>query len=401
MTPARMAPPCGITLWNVVRIGGGCMATADRPPPEARVGLVADPDFPHRVARHLRAELPEIVNRWLGVECGVELVVDPVTAGRHDSTDIMKALLGMLRERDWDYAVCVTDLPLTEDGVPVLAEAVLEPGVGVVSLPALGGSQPYRRAQQLVSRVFFEFGESGSAGLPPGGLASRLTRLLAPIHRSTPTSDGVDVRYSGTRLRGRVRLLTGMVRGNSPWRLLPGMASALAAALATAAYAMISSSIWLISDSLGPWRLGVGAVWAIAIMTVWLVVAHHLWEPRRHSPEPGQALLYNASTLLTLGIGVACLYGALFCVDLVAAAFLITPGVLARELDHPVGPATYVIIAASATAMGVVAGAVGSTLESDTAVRRAAYGYREEKRQADRARTRRDRRHGRTEAKQS
>jgi hypothetical protein len=49
------------------------MVTADRPPPEARVGLVADSDFPHQVARHLRAELPEIVDRWLGVECGVEL----------------------------------------------------------------------------------------------------------------------------------------------------------------------------------------------------------------------------------------------------------------------------------------------------------------------------------------
>jgi hypothetical protein len=61
-----------------------------------------------------------------------------------------------------------------------------------------------------------------------------LTRLLAPIHRSTPTTDGVDVRYIGARLRGRVRLLTdrvrlltGMVRGNSPCRLLLGMASAL------------------------------------------------------------------------------------------------------------------------------------------------------------------------------
>jgi hypothetical protein len=133
---------------------------------------------------------------------------------------------------------------------------------------------------------------------------------------------------------------------------------------------------------------------------VWLVVAHHLWEPRRHSPE--QALLYNASTLLTLGIGVAYLYRALFCVDLVvAAAFLITPGVLAREFGHPVGPVTYVIIAASATAMGVVAGAVGSTLESDVAARRAAYGYREEKRQADRARAGGNRRHGWTDTKRS
>ncbi|WP_459155861.1 hypothetical protein [Salinifilum ghardaiensis] len=45
-------------------------------------------------------------------------------------------------------------------------------------------------------------------------------------------------------------------------------------------------------------------------------------------------------------------------------------------------PGTYVTLARGFTTMGAVAGALGSSLGSDRAVRQAAYGYREEQRRA-------------------
>jgi hypothetical protein len=45
-------------------------------------------------------------------------------------------------------------------------------------------------------------------------------------------------------VRGRARLLAGMVRANRPWQLVPSPATAIAAAVATAAFPIFYSSIW-------------------------------------------------------------------------------------------------------------------------------------------------------------
>jgi len=84
-------------------------------------------------------------------------------------------------------------------------------------------------------------------------------------------------------------------------------------------------------------------------------------------------------------IGVGIMYGGLFAVNLGVATFLVTPGLLETELSHPATWTTYLSLAWGFTTMGVVAGALGSSLESDQAVRQAAYGYREEQRRAEQA----------------
>jgi hypothetical protein len=376
-------------------------AHEDDEPDGIRVGLVADPDFPHQVAQRLGASLPHVLADRFGSEPGwrVEVVCDPVTAGRCTSAELLQALAVTVRSRGWDYAVGVTDEPLRVDGRLVLADVSLRSDVAVVSLPALGGRRPFLRARHLVAQMVNEFAEHAqdiehSAPRTDHrtlgehrGHALRWLRMISPFRRLVPDSDDdADVRYWAPAVRGRVRLLSGMVRGNRPWRLLGGMSSALAAAMAASAYALISTAAWQISDSIGPLRMVVGTIWSIGLMTAWLIVAHRLWERRRGGRQHEQRLLYNASTLVTLGLGVCCLYLALFVVDAAAAGFLIGNGLLARILGHPVDVGSYLELAWGSASMGVVAGAVGSTLENDRSVRQAVYCYREERRRADRDR---------------
>lgn len=352
-----------------------------------RLGLIADPDFPERMVESLADDLPGHLEREDSLS--VDYEVDPVTAGRHSLREILEAARERRRERGWDYAICVTDLPVRRESCPVLAEADSDGGVAVVSLPALGGAQPYRRTKQIISQLLDEFtapeGEEPQQGTGSQryGLQNWLTELVAPIYRVADAENGaVDVRYLATKTSGRLRLLTGMVRTNRPWRLVFGLSSALAAALATSAFGLSSSTIWQISDQLSPGRQTTAALVSVAALVFWLIASHGLWERRGRggTPDREQVVLYNISTLVTLLIGVGFMYLLLFAINFAVAAFLVPTSLLGSSLGHPVSMSHYVALAWGFTTMGVIAGALGSSFESDQAVRQAAYGYREEQR---------------------
>jgi hypothetical protein len=86
--------------------------------------------------------------------------------------------------------------------------------------------------------------------------------------------------------------------------------------------------------------------------------------------------------VLTLFVGVACMSALLFALTLLAAATVIDAGYLQRILGHPVGMGDYISLTWLSTSMGTVAGALGASVESEEAVRRATYGRRELERQA-------------------
>lgn len=135
-------------------------------------------------------------------------------------------------------------------------------------------------------------------------------------------------------LRGRLRLLTGMVRANRPWRLVPQLSSATAAAVATAAYACVTVSFWQMAAALSPTRLILINLLAVGAMTVWLIAYNRLWDRPADPAERVKAVLYNAVTVLTLLVGVVCMNMLLFLVMLVAAAALIDPGYLAQTVHQ-------------------------------------------------------------------
>jgi hypothetical protein len=146
---------------------------------EIVVGLVATPpDYPARVAGRLTAELAgqlaervDVDVRWTVREGWGEV------APRRDGG--VEALLDDLARRRanarWDVAICLTDLPLHTERVPLVAQA---------------------------------------GRWAPAELASR----VAAIRRVVGKPDAGELGYVASRLIGRMRLLTGMVRANRPAR---------------------------------------------------------------------------------------------------------------------------------------------------------------------------------------
>ncbi len=156
------------------------------------------------------------------------------------------------QDRGWGLLVLITDLPRRAGRKPVVAGIDVAHGVAMISLPALGAVLVRRRPRALMTRVVRQLvsqrlGIDGDHG--GRGVATRLREALAPTQRIS----GGHLALAG--LRGRLRLLAGMVRDNRPWRLVPHLAGATAAAAGTAAYGVITSSFWKLADALSPLRL--------------------------------------------------------------------------------------------------------------------------------------------------
>ena len=296
--------------------------------PEIVVGLVATPpDYPARVTARLAAELAGRLAERVGADVrwtvregwgevaprrdgGVEALLDDLASRRADD--------------GWDVAICLTDLPLHTERVPLVAHTSARRRVAMVSLPALGLRQlraVRAMVPDLVGRLLTDASDERvpAAGWAPAELASR----VAVIRRVIGTDDGGELAYVASRLIGRVRLLTGMVRANRPGRALLGLSKLLVGAFGTAAFALTTNTIWQIGDALGGIRLAVIMVLGLTALVAWLIVAHDLWQ-------------------------------------------------------RPVGVTDYLTLAWIISSLATVGGAIGSGLENEETVRAAAYGYHPE-----------------------
>ncbi|GAA4875054.1 hypothetical protein ACFQ34_05725 [Pseudonocardia benzenivorans] len=364
------------------------------------VHLVADEGMPSVLAEWLTESLPSALAARVhgGVRWQVCSATTVLRINEDGDIPIVEIAEAHRDGRRRELVVLLTDLPRRAGTHPVASDFSTSGDAALVSVPALGAIRLRHRARSLVAHLVAHLLENDPRPDPETRrhsaqerMTGKLGDLLAPTVHISSKHEGVDMHLGLVGVRGRLRLLAGMVRDNRPWRLVPNLASATAAAAGTAAYGLITSSFWHMADFLSPPRLALISLAALAAMTAWLVAYNHLGDRPSDVGEREKAVLYNLSTLLTVLIGVAIMYALLFGVTLLAAATLIDSAYFGRELRHPVSIVDYVRLVWLTSSVGIVAGALGSSLESEDSVRRATYSAREAERRA-RAREREERR---------
>jgi len=214
--------------------------------------VVADPGAPSDIARALvERKLSRLlacrVSRRVGWE--VQLVQEALPLDEHRTLPLLEVAAERKPDAGWDMLVYLTDLPRSAGSEPVVAELSAKDGTALISLPAIGGVLLRRHVREtllyLVGRMYqARYGDHDS-GEPDGPedsdagavAASRSGRLLrrpservSPLREKPSAQEGTDTMLVLTGVRGRARLLFGMVRNNRPWRLVPHLATATAAA---------------------------------------------------------------------------------------------------------------------------------------------------------------------------
>jgi hypothetical protein len=342
-----------------------------------RLGLIVSPAIDQLAADELAAELgAALTERYPEVDWELEVLGDPLAEPPVQLTELVSAARRLLLDADWDLAVAITELPLRLAHRTLLSHTSRTHGVALVSLPALGVLGRRRRLYDVAAdAVGTLVGDperdraAGSAGARLG-VGRRLVELAGDV------DEGSGATYVTRVIGGNLRLLVGMVGANHPWRLVGRLWRAMLAAVAAVAFGLIQFEVWRIATSMGAVRLTFAALASVVAASVTLIAAHGLWE---RAPDPRvreQVTLFNLATTATVVFGVTALYLFVFAASLFAALVLIEPPLLSHELGRSMDAWDYVCLAWLLSTLGTIGGALGATLETDEAVREAAYARR-------------------------
>jgi len=357
-------------------------AGRQRAQPEADIvlGVIVAPGLAREVTAKIASELAHDLEALdLGVEWRTELAVDRLIAPPAQTREIIDAARRKLLDEDWDLGVLVTDLPLRVGRRPVSRQVSPTHGIAVVSLPALGALHLAPRLRRTLVKLVGELVGGGGGQSSGDGALARLRRhwgrgVLQELATDTADRPGaLRFLFVPEVLFGHLRLLLGMVRANRPWRVAARLYRALLAAVAAGAYGLVTSDIWRISATAGSTRLALASIASISFTSGAVIVAHGLWERAPNRNLRDQVILFNFATAATILIGIATLYLALFLLIFATAELLLSPHALASGLGHSVGTADYARLAWLTASLATVGGALGAGLESDEAVREAAY----------------------------
>ena len=346
-------------------------------PPTIQLGLVVTPVLSAETVQDLGQSVAlELSRRFPDVSWEVTAVQEALVSPPASLSEVVDAARSRLLAERWDLVVHVTELPMRISRRPVLTHSSRTHGAAVVSLPALGLKQSGRRLVQHVVDAVSVFAGEASDRREDAGHRHRVRRRLIQLATDVEGSNELDgVALLHRVASGNLRLLLGMVNANHPWRLAARLTRALIGALGVALVAVGTSDVWRVAAALPPARLGLLCAVAVGGAVGTLIVQHGLWERVADRRLREQAMLFNLVTAITIALGILALFAAVTVASLVAAMLTIEPTVLSTQLGRSSGFGDYVRLAVLASALATVGAAFGGALESDAAVREAAYAY--------------------------
>ena len=206
------------------------------------------------------------------------------------------------------------------------------------------------------------------------GSARRPRRLLVQRVRELGTDTANEAfAFTARVLTGNLVLLGGMVAANQPWRLSLRLSRALTGAVAVGVFGLVYSDVWRLSDGFGWVRLVGTGLLSVGATAATLIIGAELWERTLAPGVRKQVLLFNIATVVTVVIGVTVLYAALYLLALVAAFWFVVPQVFTTAVGHPASIRDYFELAWLTCSLAMIGGALGAALETEDAVREAAY----------------------------
>lgn len=419
---------------KVIRGGAGTMNRS------IKIGIIAAPERAAEITNSLINYLPDEFHAMIDneIEWDVEWQVDPLTGAAETAQEIIYNAHVIKQRQDWDYAICLTDLPIFHDGKVVVADISLNDQVGQISIPSYAFPPMEKRISRTIVEIVNEMHDQ-AMNQTKGTVSESHTKkkktysfkrrfLVVPVQREEEphiynatysdenynqikddkhdsevelsehdkneknqedTTDNeanghnIDIRFLiFPKTLGKLWVLIGMTFSNNPLKIMSSFKSVMAIAFTTGAFAMIFPTIWKLSQIFTVTRLSLIMVFAILGLVSWIIVVHGLWEVPSSKNKPLIRRLYNSATASTLIIDVTGYYLALYLLFFIAAVVFIPPDYLESTIpdNNHSSFINYMRVAWAEASIATIVSAMGAGLEDETKVRHLTYGYRQRQR---------------------
>lgn len=346
------------------------------------VGLVPAPGMPRTLIEKIIDELPELTEKYIDADCifKFELEVSPLASSAEYINETIHRMAKIKKKNDWDYVIGITDLPSLSENRVVVSEFDSQKSVSLISLPALGFFSVKRKLRRMVTHhleYLYKYNEDSMS------FSSR--ELSSPtvinISRETPIEDNESTnRYIiKSYIIGWLKIILGMTYINEPWSIVTNFKTLVSLAFATGTYIAIFSTPWELSIDYQPWRLILLMIFAVIGMVFWLIYAHKLWGKSSAKTAVHYRWLYNLTTFMTLLFVTIANYVILFILLTISVTMFVPPEIFNdwTQADEDFTVMNYINLIWFTTSLGILAGALGSTAESEEKIRSVTYSYRQ------------------------
>lgn len=346
---------------------------------EIKVGLIAAPEFPTHVANELIEELPDLLKEAINEDYKwiVEEETDEIITIAEDKRKLLDGVIEIQDRKEWDYTLCLTDIPIFYQKNILLGRVHPEHRVAILSLPALGwfiNKRIESMVLEVMTDLYYESTEETRDRADEELTFSTVKKI------KVREDDHLVLRYHfSSNLIGFFTLLSGMTYDNQPWKIMGSLKSVIAVAFGSGAYGIIFPTLWMISYNYSPWRLGLLMILAILGLGLWIIQGHNLWETETISGGKTYKWLYNLTTISTLFLAVGAFYIVLYFLFLMTALIFVEPEFYMGQVNASSLPTlmNYLQVAWITASVGTITGAVGVGLENEEDVRSTTYGYRQ------------------------
>lgn len=392
-----------------------------------KVGIIAAPERAADISEAIIDLLPKKSNAMIDsdVVWEMESVIDPLTGAAETSNEILHNAVSVKENNGWDYAICLTDLPIYHKKDVVAADISLTYHVAQISLPSYGWPPMKKRISRTIlfllnelhtytqqksktgrtTNVNSRLRQSGKqwrfpikpvrrqdnpimeSGINVNDSAEKGAMSADPIQgakeKDEQDSRNINVRYLlYPRIFANLRLLIGMTFANNPLKIMSSFKSIIAIAFTTGAFALIFPTIWKWGQIFSTMRLTAMMLAAIVGIVVWIITIHHLWEPPSSKNKHPIRRLYNFATISTLTIDVVVYYFGLYILFFIAAVVFIPQGYLEKVIPDTNDSAiiSYMRVAWIEASIATLVSAMGAGLEDDQKIRNLTHGYRQKQR---------------------
>ena len=289
------------------------------------LGVLVAPGLPEEISTRIADDLAGTCARRTARSAGGRSSSSTGSRSRRPDSPARRGDAARAARAGWDFAVVVTDLPLRHGSRPVSVRSRTQGG-GLVSLPALGPLHLKRRLRLVLRELARSLSVRELAASDRRRCRGFRRSLVPTVISGISAAGGNGAREPALALGGKAlrRARRGICRGSLRHRGVRHM-TALGSAQFVAAPGRVPGLAC--GDDRRCDRRGraLGA--------------------RARSARPRPVLLFNVTTALTVTIGIASLYAALFVLVLAGAVLMIAAPVLADALGRDTSARDYVTLA--------------------------------------------------------